>query len=1364
MSGMFEALEASDQEQELQRREATNKLAEAIYDVKDQFGHFLFGSRDLEEYHDRLALAKNDIIKAIEPHMFPRTGTIRRVLKPIEREFKANLKTAAPEDEDQPTSVADMMGVDNPSAKPLTTNPFEGGSYDVSTVPGVQGGPNSSQTADPTGGMLGAPYAGGGADAPAAGDAGGGDSFYGDWYPGGGGDTPGAGGGAGGGTEGPAVQGPGLESTTDAWAGNGNTDAIGPGDYTVNEGDTLSSIADRAGISDYNTIADANESITDPNLIYTDSTINIPGAESPTMGPTIGEGTTPGPDTLGSDLNSDANTNPGLNNPPAPTTAPVGGDLKKGRRVAGDGKQKDLKTKSTFKPSSGELEPKGDFEGYLRSVDQGASSKVQRNFEKKSVKNFVAWCNKNKVAASLIALDRYSPRDQEYFVIAAALQRSAGKHDADPEKPWKNTVDDEPYRSLDGWPDFGDLEDGDKEYKGKHRAKDSRRRLETMGSVQRFASWCEANKVRPSLEALDSIKNVPDKDYFAIAAALQRAADNSDPSAPYGSSMDSSGNAAPASQVGIFGDGIGDPGMSGDGSARMAPGGTVTAPDSSFGGFGDAQNADVVGVASGNQQGLSAPQVQDPTGGIMSGPYGGTTARRRRRTAAPDYLQKANEALSNVLNQKAEEMQEEVAPLQQALQVVQQALQEQQAQNPFNVMPSSGTVDVMPGGGGGDPMGGGGAPPEGDPMAAMMGGGGGMPPGGGDPMGGGMPPEMGGGMPPGGEDPMAAMMGGGAPPGGGGDIPPELLQQLMASRQGRTAAGDGVFTPPVGRPYTNELSPEEAYAQALDIANAKEYNPAGEHSLSNYPRSDPSARAYLPSGRYPDPAEMPGGYGAALADETGARKLPGLPKHHAPQHRKSKRGGGGGELDDSGNPDELLEPGIHYMLDVPGAQEYLDEYAQKANRKRGGQGKAEAATRPRRESADVMNKWKSWQKKLPEQGRLPTGGESDFDEFAQENKVGPKGMKKLKNHLDSALPDDDMSIQANRRRAAPVKNPLAKPKPDYAAGAQFVNETVGNDPDISGEEVSRKWTREQGLDPKKEKAKRANRRRKQAWSGWGQPSVRKVAGWNWDHRLNGYITTAADQFSCDCGEGFDTPSGYRRCGSCGKGWNSYIIGTDNEGRQASLEKVIVREIPVREGVIVANKRVSQPSMGRGNLHPIWSEMGYTPEKLDEWGSEYPHLNSATYNDVAEMAHTGLLGNGGETGYEFRNPEALQNFKRDQAAGNIWAGGGYYSNNVADKFPGYDPRTGQPIKKANKKKACGPDCDCDDCNDKSKEARIQVTRNGKHYDISITAESKRYDISEVGGTPDDEGEDTDEPKLKSTTKDWYQRDQNQRWTK
>jgi hypothetical protein len=84
--------------------------------------------------------------------------------------------------------------------------------------------------------------------------------------------------------------------------------------------------------------------------------------------------------------------------------------------------------------------------------------------------------------------------------------------------------------------------------------------------------------------------------------------------------------------------------------------------------------------------------------------------------------------------------------------------------------------------------------------------------------------------------------------------------------------------------------------------------------------------------------------------------------------------------------------------------------------------------------------------------------------------------------------------------------------------------------------------------------------------------MQRVAGWDFDHRLNGYITTAADRFSCDCGQEFDTPSGYRKCGSCGRAWNSYVIGTDNHGKEASLEKVICREIPVRKDVIVASKR------------------------------------------------------------------------------------------------------------------------------------------------------------------------------------------------
>lgn len=46
--------------------------------------------------------------------------------------------------------------------------------------------------------------------------------------------------------------------------------------------------------------------------------------------------------------------------------------------------------------------------------------------------------------------------------------RVAGKHDVDPEVPWRNTVDDSPYRDLMATPDFADLPlDGS--YPGRHR-------------------------------------------------------------------------------------------------------------------------------------------------------------------------------------------------------------------------------------------------------------------------------------------------------------------------------------------------------------------------------------------------------------------------------------------------------------------------------------------------------------------------------------------------------------------------------------------------------------------------------------------------------------------------------------------------------------------------------------------------------------------------------------------------------------------------------------------------------------------------------------------------------------------------------
>lgn len=155
----------------------------------------------------------------------------------------------------------------------------------------------------------------------------------------------------------------------------------------------------------------------------------------------------------------------------------------------------------------------------------------------------------------------------------------------------------------------------------------------------------------------------------------------------------------------------------------------------------------------------------------------------RRRTAAPDYLQKADDALTQLLNQKAEEFQQTIAPLQQALVTVQQAEQLQQQANPMNVLPPPGTVNVMPGqaapGQVGQPDPSGGMDPNAAAAAALAG-----PLGGGevDPGAAGLGAAPGGGAP----DDQA-----GPPPAAGpeGALPPDVQQQLMARRRGGSGKG-----------------------------------------------------------------------------------------------------------------------------------------------------------------------------------------------------------------------------------------------------------------------------------------------------------------------------------------------------------------------------------------------------------------------------------------------------------------------------------------------------------------------------------------------------------------------------------------------
>lgn len=569
-------------------------------------------------------------------------------------------------------------------------------------------------------------------------------------------------------------------------------------------------------------------------------------------------------------------------------------------------------------------------------------------------------------------------------------------------------------------------------------------------------------------------------------------------------------------------------------------------------------------------------------------------------------------------------------------------------------------------------------------------------------------------------------------------------------------------------------------------------------------------------------------------------------------------------------------------------------------------------------------------------------------------------------------------------------------------------------------------------------------RRKQAWTGWGSP-MHRVAGWDFDHRLNGYITTAADRFSCDCGEEFPTPSGYRKCGSCGRAWNSYVIGSGGTGKEASLEKVIVREIPVRKDVIVASKRRRQakgdcecwdgyervpgtkpcapgscrkkaarryvawcrqvdrlpnsrgfrhfltaekmvrlagpggrvppdgakkypeadpvfleklpwvdfehghywkgdnvipgpdfsdeyspgwrdrppqppyeaewdgygrgapgwvnknrfqqwdeqskkfvetrpkpnwkhirsddgqwgytdvnapvpyegwrqtarryaawcrevgrvpsnsgfrrfltaekmvriareeeqygppgkqlhlspgangmpsqwagqsypglreqdeqfqdgwneqakdqaaranqlplPPTNRGQLHPVWPTMGYRPEMLDEWASEHPHLDNATYNDLAEFSHSITLGDGRE-GYDFGNPKAFQQFKRNQAAGKIWGPDGYYGNpRMTEEYPGYHPMTGDRVqgKRADRHEL------------RRKDLAELEAEQADQDEVSIHHFSRRrraelFSVTDEGETPKGEGKDPNTPKMRKNPARWTEHKQNGQYSK
>lgn len=100
---------------------------------------------------------------------------------------------------------------------------------------------------------------------------------------------------------------------------------------------------------------------------------------------------------------------------------------------------------------------------------------------------------------------------------------------------------------------------------------------------------------------------------------------------------------------------------------------------------------------------------------------------------------------------------------------------------------------------------------------------------------------------------------------------------------------------------------------------------------------------------------------------------------------------------------------------------------------------------------------------------------------------------------------------------------------------------------------------------------------------------RKMASGSWylDNKLSAYVSKTPQRFACSCGSHISVPS-YTNC-KCGKVWNAYKIHSATKGDTT----FVVREVPVRENVLVANRRrVASPrDFGESYLQGQgWSSM------------------------------------------------------------------------------------------------------------------------------------------------------------------------------
>ena len=1050
--GVWESIETSDSEKKIASRKSEDKLAAAIYDVKDKYGEFLYASTAIDEFHDRVALVKTDMMKTVDHHLMPVTGVMRRVIKACKDEWRT--RTAAPEASGgtggdwvgNATGGNDSwggVGWGSPSGADGSAQKVSPGVVQVqppapATAPGLETNNAAPESAlnnlpatspaytDPTGGLITQPYTGSGlySNGPSKTSS---RRLAGDSvrmknipecdickYENGKSGVPAA-------YDGKTQYGPWANMCEDHFKSHG----VGLG---TGKGQRFTSTRRRAD--------------------YTGPNISTWGSSDEAIGSGSGVASVQG----------------------IPGQAGVEADGvigKSSRRRRADNTGPAMVLEETFTPSSGNLVPEGNFDGYLAEVEQGAPEKAGENFIE----------GKARLAFSV------------------------------------------------------------------------------------YKDYCETNGLRvASIDSLDHYaENLSDAQYFQLASIIQR---------------------------------IGSQPLPGGDKADPGSTGTVSGPSNSYNYGGSAP-----GWGGAMEQGGVA-DWQPGTGAFeqnMIAP--GQIAASRRQAAGAgktNYLQKADEALTQVLESKAEEFQETIAPLQQALQVIQQAEQAEQAANPMGVQPPPGTVNVLPGQ---------------DPSM-----------GGGDPSMGGGDPSMGG-------DPMA---------GGGGDLAqalglagaqgmptpgPEGAQQQITGRQRRHARADDIagytydtqnFEPGDLIEYMiakGELSPG---ARGMSIEDVLDQHAGGlgidRHDERSYDSSE-HPKVIFESQLDPEyDSDWYSGFREGSRKDGGAypfvRKGGILDQYNSwLKHRKDlPRGGeadywafarengfGQGEVDSLKKHFQTTAAKVSLsdgeMGSYPrtsgvrgqrsGASPVGGSNRSSSTRESNPSGQGASAQRERKEVSRSKVGRKESNVAHPQSGVAGFSGRSQWSSGSSPQRrqagqsAGESGVRNFRTKLSRyGSAQDSVAAGQNslsRRASAGRAESDAQSTTPGSSTVSRLRSSKNNDQESS---VKFSGSSRHPLSEDNGWGQRL------AWTGFG-PGIfaRKVPGWEFDSHLNGYVTTAARDFTCSCGEKLPVPS-YSTC-KCGKVHNSYVIGTGGDNHTASIEKYICREIQVRPDVIVANRKAKR---------------------------------------------------------------------------------------------------------------------------------------------------------------------------------------------